>query len=372
MTSQDRLIHLWRQGILHARHPIHSLREIRRILIVKPSALGDVVHALPLLGVLLHNFPHARITWLVHRKFAPVLDANPRLDDVIEWDRGNWQTRRQAWESLGSFWQFLKAMELGGFDLVIDLQGLFRSGLMTYATGAPVRVGFSSARELAHKFYNVTVDVPTIPLHAVDRYLLITDYLRLKRVPVDFTIVVDEEARRSVRACFAGIRQDGRPLVLLSPASRWPSKEWLPDGFARTARALIDQRRARIVLTGTARERPRAERIRALLQDDAVNLAGQTTLSELIALIADADLLITNDSGPMHIADALQTPLVAVFGPTDPVRTGPYRQRRHVVRDENLTCLPCLKRYCSRVRCMEAIRPETVADLAIRILDGET
>jgi len=371
MTSQDRLIRLWRQGVRHARHPIHSILEIRRILIVKPSALGDVVHALPLLGILRHNFPETVITWLVHSEFASVLDANPMLDEVIEWDRGNWQTRRQAWESLRSFWEFLKAMELGGFDLVIDLQGLFRSGLMTYATGAPVRVGFSNARELAHKFYNVTVDVPSVPVHAVDRYLLIADYLHLKRIPVAFTIIVDEEARSNAQACFAHVRREGRPLVLVSPVSRWPSKEWLPEGFARTARTLIDQRHAEIVLTGSTRERPRTERIRALLEGHALNLAGQTTLAELIALIAEADLFLTNDSGPMHIADALGTPLVAVFGPTDPVRTGPYRQRRHVIHDGKLTCSPCLKRYCSRVRCMEAVQPETVSDLAMKVLDGQ-
>ncbi|MFH0963243.1 MAG: lipopolysaccharide heptosyltransferase II [Planctomycetota bacterium] len=370
-VDQERILHLWRQGFRHAGHPVHSLREIRRILIVKPSALGDIVHSLPLLGALRGNFPDAWIAWLVHKDFAAVLAGNGALDEVISWDRGRWDSTRRAWESLLGFGRFLRAIELGGFDLVIDLQGLFRSGLMSYATGAPVRVGFRSARELSHKFYNVRVDGPGIPMHAVDRYLLLADRLHLRRVSVDFPIVVDADARRRMRERFADVRDARRPLVLVSPAARWPSKEWTIDGFAYVAGALVAERRAKVVFAGTARERSRADRIRARVGGDAVNLAGETSLKELVALLADADLFLTNDSGPMHIADALATPLVAVFGPTDPARTGPYRQRRHVVCPPDLDCAPCLRRYCSDRRCMEAIDPPSVLRLALKVLDRE-
>ena len=367
---QHRLLHIWRQGFLRAGHPIHSLEEISKILIVKPSALGDVVHSLPVLSVLRRNFSEAHIAWLVKKEFAGVLAGCAALDQIIAWDRGRWRTVRQGWQSLSEFWRFIKAIELTGFDLVIDLQGLFRSGLMAYGTGAPVRVGFSTARELSHKFYNIKVDPPSIAMHAVDRYLFVADRLRLASGPARFELGVDDNARREMLARFGARKHAGQPLVAVAASTQWPTKEWPAKRFAEVADGLISTFDARIVLVGTSDERERADTVRYHMRGDAVNVAGETTLPELVALIAEADLIVTNDSGPMHIADALGTPLVAVFGPTDPVRTGPYLQRRNVVRAEDCACAPCLRRYCTERHCMHRIPAGAVLRVAERLLNG--
>ena len=366
---QEQLLHIWRQGFRRARHPIHNLREIRKILIVKPSSLGDVVHGLPVLSALRANFPRAQISWLVKKEFAPILAGADGLYQVIVWDRGHWKTPREGWESLKEFGRCLKDVELTGFDLVIDLQGLFRSGLMVFATGAPVRVGFSSARELSHKFYNIKVDVPSVPLHAVDRYLFIVDRLHLERVPVSFGLTPDDAAREAVRTRILKRLGTGGPLVAVAPSARWVSKEWSARGFGEVAGELRRAYGARIVLVGTRAERERAGAVRGHLNGRALNAAGQTSLAELIALLSEADLFITNDSGPMHIADALGTPLVAVFGPTDAARTGPYRQRRNVVTAADCACAPCLRRYCTNRECMRDVSAKAVLDVAVRLLD---
>jgi len=367
---ERRLLHIWRQGFRRAGHPIHSLEEIKKILIVKPSALGDVIHGLPVLSVLRENFPEAHIAWLVKKEFAGVLASCPALDRIITWDRGRWRTVREGWQSLTEFWRFIKAMELTGFDLVIDLQGLFRSGLMAYGTGAPVRVGFSTARELSHKFYNVKVDPPSIDVHAVDRYLFVADRLHLEAAPPRFDLGVDEQARRNVLERLGACKDDGRPLVAVAASTQWPTKEWPAKRFADVADGLISSFNARIVLVGTPPERPHADTVRYHMRGDAVNAAGDTTLPELVALIDEADLFLTNDSGPMHIADALGTPLVAVFGPTDPVRTGPYRQRRNVVLPRDCECAPCLRRYCTDRHCMHGIPADAVLRMAEKLLNG--
>lgn len=368
--QQRQLLHIWRQGFRRAGHPIHSLEEVSKILIVKPSALGDVVHGLPVLSVLRKNFPNAHIAWLVKKQFAGVLAGCVELDQVITWDRGHWRTFRQGWESLCAFWRFIKAIELTGFDLVIDLQGLFRSGLMAYGTGAPVRVGFSTARELSHKFYNIKVDPPSIAMHAVDRYLFVADRLHLATGPPRFELGVDDDARREMLTRFDGSEHAGRPLVAMAASTQWPTKEWPAKRFAEVADGLISTFNARIVLVGTRDERARADSVRYHMRGDAANIAGETTLTELVALIDHADLLVTNDSGPMHIADAVGTPLVAVFGPTDPIRTGPYHQRRHVVRARDCACAPCLRRYCADRHCMHRIPAVAVLRVAEELLNG--
>src|SRR5579859_3549421 len=323
-----------------------------RILIIKPSSLGDVVHALPTVNRIRQRYPDARITWLINDTLAPLLDHCPIIDELIKFPRAEFANPAHVLHFLG----FLRQLRARQFDLVIDLQGLFRSGLMTWATRAPRRIGRSDAREGARFAYTEIVTVPdsqargtphsaqnvAANIHAVDRYLLIADYLKCPPLPVLFPLYRDEVMRQRVDALLGSVREK---LIAVNPSTRWPTKLWGDENF----RALLAKLpRDRVVLTGSAGD---AVRVGALA-GDCLNLAGKTSVMELVELLRRCSVLVTGDSGPMHLAAAVGTPVVAIFGPTDPVLTGPYG-KGHVVLRTELPCSPCLKAECVNPIIME-------------------
>jgi lipopolysaccharide heptosyltransferase I len=327
----------------------------QRILLIKPSALGDIVHALPVLSLLRRRWPEAHIAWLVNRAFAELLDGHPQLDEVISFDRrGFARGWRDPFAAVG-LQRFLRGLRRREFDLVIDLQGLFRSGWMTMSTRAPVRVGFADARELAHLFYTHRVPIGSAELHAVDRYLAVSDALGCGRGPVNFSLPVKEDDRMTVRAMLNGASEDYAVLV---PGTNWPTKRWPAEHFA----ALVEPLRERLGLRAVVAGGKDVSAIAAQIPG-ALDLTGRTNLRELVALLDGAALVIANDSGPMHIAAALDRPLVTMFGPTNPVRTGPYGRMDSVVRLD-IECSPCYSRRCSHTSCLKWLSVEMVLDVA--------
>ncbi len=307
-----------------------------RILIIKPSSLGDVVHALPTVNLIRKRFPKARISWLINDNLASLLKRCPVIDERIEFPRKRFGRVLQ----LPQFAEFLATLQGRGFDIVVDLQGLFRTGLMTWATLAPRRIGLSDAREGARFFFTDIVQASRT--HAVDRYLLAARHLGCADGPVEFPLGLEGRAA-------------ARPLIAINASARWPTKLWGDDNFAELIRRLPADR---VVLTGSASD---AQRL-ALLAPNATNLAGKTDLFELAELYTRCAVVITNDSGPMHIAAAVGTPVVAIFGPTDPALTGPYG-KQHVVLRAGIPCSPCLKVYCANpvnMECMKLITVEQV------------
>jgi lipopolysaccharide heptosyltransferase II len=354
-------------------HPI-DLDSIRRVLIVKPSAIGDVAQTAPVATLLRRRMPEARIEWLLNKHYLPLLDGHPDIDEPIPFDRKLFASPMAL---VGRPLRgFLKDIRRRSFDLVLDLQGLFRSGVIARASGAPHRVGFANARELSPMFYTVKVPVPDPEVHAVDRYMSVLRRLGVE-VPeaLPWRLPVNESAKGFVDEATGEFApsQDG-PLVGVCPTTRWETKHWPLEYFIEVARRLVAERKARILIDGAPGDEPVTHRLRDAVNEtvaaSAVDLTGRTTLAELVAAIARADLFLTNDSGPMHIADALGTPLVAVFGPTNPVRTGPYRQRNHVVRLD-IDCAPCYRRRCDRMRCMTELAPEVVYEKVVAVLGAE-
>jgi lipopolysaccharide heptosyltransferase I len=330
----------------------------RRILIIKPSAIGDVVHALPVLNLLRLRWPAAHVSWLVTPACAGLLERHPQLDEVIRFERREfgrgWRSPRVAWDLV----RFMAGLRRRRFDLIIDLQGLFRSGWLAASTRAPVRVGPSNAREGAWLFY--THRVPTGPAeqHAIERYLTIAQAIGCERTPVEFHFAVDDADRATVAAM-----TPARYAVLL-PGANWVTKQWPVERFAALVAPLRERFGLECVTAGGPETKALAERI-----PGAVNLAGKTNLRQLVALLERADLVVANDSGPMHIAAALGRPLVTPFGPTNPVRTGPYRRIDSVVRVD-IPCSPCYSRRCSHVSCLNWIDAGPVLELAGRQMNG--
>jgi lipopolysaccharide heptosyltransferase I len=334
------------------------------ILIIKPSAIGDVVHALPVLARVKKTWPAARVSWLVTPACAGLLEGHPLLDEVILFDRkrfGHWWRHPRLAVELRRFTRGLKARR---FDLVIDLQGLFRSGWLAQKTGAPTRVGFANARELAWAFYTHRVPIETMEQHAISRYLALAKFIGCEEGPVEFPFATTEADREYVRGL---LRSDDRVAeasgstaryAVLMPGTNWETKRWPVEKFAGLVKPLGERFGLVSVLAGGADAAAMAKDL-----PGAVDLAGKTSLKQLTALLEGAALVVANDSGPMHIASALGRPLVTPFGPTNPVRTGPFGRMESVIRLD-IPCSPCYSRTCSHRTCLNALGIEPVLRLA--------
>lgn len=334
----------------------------KRILIIKPSSLGDVVHALPVLYALRAAYPGARIAWLVSRSFAPLLENHPLLDEVIIFDRRRFGRMLQSPRILLDFCRFVVGLRRRRFDLVVDLQGLVRSGFLAFASGARRRVGFASARELAWLFYSQRVRCPNRESHAVDKNLHLA---RAMDLPVDeprFPLGLQDAELSAARRRLAQAASDsGERFTALIIGARWDTKRWRADRWAELIDRLAVAGCARCALLGGPDDLAFADKIRSATRVPTFNLVGQTSLRELAALLAIAELVICHDSGPMHIAAALGKPIVALFGPTNPRRTGPFCNTARIV-SLPLDCAPCYRRRCPLEHhdCMQKLDVETV------------
>ena len=338
-----------------------SWSDVRSILIIKPSSLGDIVHALPTARALRRLWPSASLSWLVKQRWAEVLDGNPDLDHVLAVDL-----------SIGGWPQTIRALRADRFDLVVDLQGLLRSGVLGWLSGARHRVGFSNGREGSPWFYTHTTPVPDLSVHAVERYLLLARSLGAATDPLSsasFPLPDDPAANTRIAALLAteGIPA-GASFVALNAAARWDTKRWPAESFAHVADRLQQSGAWRVVLIGSHDEEAVGRQVQGHMRTQPIDLVGKTTLKELISLLRRVRVLITNDSGPMHLAAALGTPVVAMFGPTDPIRTGPYGAGHEVLR-AGIPCSPCFSRRCvnaNPMECLTTIAPEAVAAAAMR------
>ncbi|HEY7119525.1 MAG TPA: lipopolysaccharide heptosyltransferase I [Tepidisphaeraceae bacterium] len=337
----------------------------QRILIIKPSAIGDVVHTLPVLSLVRRRWPAARIAWLVTPACSGLLEGHPMLDEVILFDRkrlgGMWRSPRV----FGEWRRFTKGLRERRFDLVIDLQGLFRSGWLARKTGAAVRVGFANARELAWLFYTHRVPIETMEQHAIERYLKLARFIGCDETSVEFPFATTQEDREHVRDLLirSGLRTQHsglEPYAVLLPGTNWETKRWPVEKFAGLTGPLRERFGVASVLAGGPDAGAMASRI-----PGAIDLTCKTTLKQLTALLEGASLVVANDSGPMHIAAALGRPLVTPFGPTNPVRTGPFRRMESVIR-LGIECSPCYSRHCSHQSCLRRLEVEPVVELAAR------
>ncbi len=257
---------------------------------------------------------------------------------------------------------------------MIDLQGLFRTGFMSWASGAGVRLGLGSAREGARFFYTHKLITPDPDAHAVDRNFLVASCLGFGDVPIRFDLALSaaerEEAQRTCRE--AGLDSE-RPIVAVLPGARWETKLWPQERFAEAIDRLMIEDGVSCVLLGSTSEASLCANIASRCSADPVDLSGRTTLRQMAALLGMMDLVLCHDSAPMHVAVALERPIVCITGPTNPKRTGPYRRQEDVVRLE-LQCSPCYLRRLSqcphRHRCMAELTTEEVLAASRRALSS--
>ncbi len=335
-------------------HLISRAIRPERICIIKPSSLGDVVHALPVLSALKRRWPDASIAWVINSGLRSLVDGHPDLDLVIPFDR---KQIKASPRGLAQMARFLGGLRQHQFDLTIDLQGLFRSGLMAWATGARYRVGLAEAREGATTFYTHRVHSDGKSVHAVDRLLQVAEALGAKTDPPEFHVSISDEDRRWARETLAETR---RPRLVLNVGARWLTKRWPPAHFAEVARRAVAERGAGLIAVGAPEDRPLVDALIAALGGlPCLDLCGATSLPRLAAIAAEADVFLSNDTGPLHLAAATQTRVVGVYTCTSPDRTGPYGLNAIAVRS-CVWCAPSYVKTCDRLECMSELTPDRV------------
>jgi lipopolysaccharide heptosyltransferase I len=333
------------------RSPLAEYRA-RRVAIIKPSALGDIVHSLPVLTALRARYPEAHITWVVNRGYEALLHGHPDLDETLPFERAG---RAGLLFAALNFGRFLSRLRRQRFDLVLDLQGLLRSGLMTSATGAPRRVGLTSAREGASLFYTDVIPVGDVrTLHAVDRYWRAALALGAPAGPPRFRVPLTDSAQRWAEAALRG---SPRPWLVLGVGSRWQTKRWPPEHFAALARRAQGAFGGTAVFVGAGDEVVAAEHTASLLAGPVRDFTGRTTLPQLTALLSLADVMVANDTGPLHLAAALGRPVVAPYTCTQVRLTGPYAAAGGAV-ETAVWCKGSLRKRCARMECMAELTPE--------------
>ena len=336
-----------------------------RILLIKPSSLGDIVHALPVVPALKERWPAVHITWLVKRQWADLVERAAGVDRVWPVDA-----------TVRSWCGCARALRAERFDLAVDLQGLFRSAALARLSGAPMRIGFGNGREGSPWFYTQLVPVPSVEVHAVDRYLSVAAALgappqgppqfRFNMLDADMAVVRDVCQRK-------GISVD-RPWVAVNVSARWPTKRWPLSSFGVVLDRLHHEGLGPAVVVGSADDRRDANELRTLSKSPFIDLTGAIPLGCLPALLSTATAMITNDSGPMHVAAAVGTPVVALFGPTSAARTGPYGAG-HRVLARQVPCSPCFSRVCRHspaMECLHLITPDDVVEAVRRRLTAPT
>ena len=338
------------------------------ILIVKLSAIGDVVHTLPSLAALRRGYPHAHITWVIEEDSADIIAGHPALDRAVVSRRKGWlrnlRELRHVRETNSDIRLFIETLRDRRYDLVIDFHGLLKSSVMVFLSGGKRKIGYDSMQELSGLFLNEKVH-EDMNKHAVDRYLDLVRHLGLHPGAPEFYIPVEDENRQRVGHLLAeqGISPHD-PFVSINPVALWDTKMWDDGKFALLCDRIVEEVELPVVFTGGRNGNP-IERIRSRMRLPSLDLSGQTTLRDLAYLYARSVLVVTTDSGPMHVAAAVGTPTVALFGPTDPARTGPYGPGHTVIR-AGLSCSPCFLKRCETMRCMEEISVEEVFQAVLK------
>ena len=331
-----------------------------KILLLKPSSLGDVVHAFPVVRSLKRRWPGAELHWWIDSGLASLVESDPDVAGIFRFERRRWG-RPGGWPSM---FTAIRRLREERFDLVVDLQGLARSGAFAWLANGAFTIGVDDPREGAGAFYDVAVPRPSAQTHAVDWYLEV-----VRRLGIAPVTEVPWLAPRPLVAAGLETRLDlsRRRWILLNPGARWWNKRWPADSFRETLRRLAAEFPLHhFAILGGKEDADLAREVVPGAPDRTVNLAGSTSLGELVEIIRAAELIVTNDTGPMHIAAALGTPMIALFGPTNPNRTGPYGCRADVLR-EPLACSPCLSQTCRnkvQMECLTSLSVDRVVHAA--------
>jgi len=338
----------------------------RNILIIKPSSLGDIIHGLPVLEALYERYPHHSYYWLANDIYVDILSLNPHIKQVISFPRNDLKSLGfdQKIKRLCSFYNEIRALKI---DIAIDLQGLMRSAIISIISGAGIRLSYPVTREFSRFFYTHRIGFNRGECHAVKENLSVLQAFGINNPAIKYSLNTDNS--RFVDKF--NIWPAKRPVFAFQPGGQWETKRWPHKHFSRLANLLHAQYNALIILIGSPDEYQLGE---SIIQEagglNIINLMGKTTIYQLPAMLSMVDILIANDSGPLHLAIAVGTRAVGIYGPTDSFRTGVYGDKAAQVK-LNLPCQPCMKRSCRKgLVCLQELSPEMVMGCVKSLMDG--
>ena len=338
------------------------------ILIVKLSAIGDVIHALPVSYAIKETFPGARVTWAVEPPARELLEGNPYIDEILLFEK-------KKFKSFGGFLKHFgplrKKLREGRFGIALDLQGLEKSAALAYFSGAPRRLGTCNMREMSDKI-SAPVCGPHANGHIVERYLDVAREIGCRVETVKFPLVVSEKDESVARTLLIrGGVPEGAAYAVLAVGANWPNKRWPTASYAALADWLYNQKIIPVLVGGGAVDERLAAEITAQAEIPPVDLIGKTSLKQLAAVLRGARLAVGGDTGPVHLAAGLSVPTVMLMGPTDANRNGPYGQLQNAI-EVSRACRWCWKRACPKgIDCLASISVQTVKEKIANILAGE-
>ncbi|PUU95149.1 MAG: heptosyltransferase I [Halanaerobium sp.] len=347
-------------------------KKVEKILITRLSAIGDVIHALPAAYALRQKYPEAQIDWLVEAKAFPLVELNPYLDNVILLPRKEWREMlsNDIVGAVKSFFNFFKKMKQQNYDLNLDLHGLFKSSLSGFLSKPGLRMGPADGRELSTLFYQARVEIPDKSMHKVERNLHLASALGAETEEINYGLKMTPVIKSRVSRLFEAEDIDrNKKLVAINPFTTWESKNWFLERYFQVANALI-KTGYYVIFTGGRSDREAVDSFIAVDDSSYSNLAGKTDLEELTEIYKRAALYIGGDTGPTHLAAAVELPVIALMGPTDPKTHGPYGEGHTVIQDNSLECIRCWDEHCSRkLQCMKSITVEQVLRIAKKKLN---
>lgn len=338
------------------------MKQYNNILIIKMSSLGDILHTLPFAAELRKLYPQARISWLVHPQFAGFVPDAPVIDEVLYFDKKKFNGMSFG-EKYKYFCEMKELLHSKHFDLVLDMQGLFKSAVLAAISGCDERLGYCELRE-GSGLISKAITGAHSKEHVIERYLDVARYLGAD-VPVgdlDFPMPNLDKETASVweKLQTKGMSKDSDYVVMV-PGARWWTKEWPVEHYASLANMIINDSEKYVVLAGGPDDAAKGAKVKELSNNNhVIDMTGQTSLRELAALIKGCKFYISADTGPLHFAAALKKPLVAMYGPTKADRTGPYGSKNSTVLLSPAKCKGCLKKKCNDWHCMHDITPEMV------------
>lgn len=350
-----------------------------RILIIRLSAIGDVARTLPALRAIRSAHPAAYIAWVVEDSSADLLRGHPDLNRVFVLRRSQWRQdirHLKTWVTpFSQLAMLVREIRQERFDLTLDFHGILKSGLISYCSGSAVRAGFSRryCKEANHLFNNLHVDVGSTSISRIERNLRFASFLGISAADAQNPVIpVTESDKATIDRFLSDHALEGRwPLVAIHPGTSRKTiyKRWELSYYAALADRLTAEQGAHIIWTWGPGELTTVQEVVALMKKGSTVSAGHT-LTQLAELFRRCALFIGSDSGPMHIASFMKTPVVVIYGPTDHVVNAPFYEHRARILRKDVSCNPCRDRSCSRRACMAAVTPDEVFNAATGFLAG--
>ncbi len=350
----------------------------KRILIIRLSAIGDVIHTLPCLNALRRQFPEAYIAWVVEDFVSDLVKDHPQLDEVFIIPKKKW--RRFKPSTLTSeMLPFIKTLRSKKFDVSIDFQGLTKSSVLGYLSGAKMRLGFAGkdGRELSRFFNNTLILPPPSARHVVKRNYSLLRGLGIENSPSDAVIPMDDESVKYSEDFLKEHNPDGAPLIAIQVCAGWETKELPVDTVVELSVRLEKELGHRALFLWGPGEESSIKRVVKTVQERGGTplIAPPTSLRQLAALIKECRLMIGGDTGPLHMAAVLDVPVVSIFGGSDAARNAPYTDRQYIIQRTDLPCVPCWKTRCplkgnDHLRCLRSIEVGKILEGVTALLDS--